>query len=189
MAAVDELSSGKSSLMDFADRQKIRDAITTVVRRRQISLDEMQLVDPHFDEAYRIWTANRSKGLVPTLDEDMQAAIVRIVKSTHIIDVSENEPHTWTFKTIAFLTQVSWEWSSRYRTLGDCPWPAIRKMLIEDYNAVRFSGSPTYHEVTAPAEGVTYRYRRLVLPIADDGRTVDTLLVCINLTDGVGFEA
>jgi hypothetical protein len=62
------------------------------------------------------------------------------------------------------------------RGIADHPSEVYRRMAIEDYGAVAFTGTPAYHHVVALLDFVRYSYSRLILPLADDGRHVNMLM-------------
>jgi hypothetical protein len=53
-----------------------------------------------------------------------------------------------------------------------------RPALRDDLVAVAFTGTPSYHDVAVRWGAQLWRYERLILPAARDGRRVDQLIVC-----------
>lgn len=66
------------------------------------------------------------------------------------------------------------------RALGEMPEGLMRDDAIRDYRAVVTSGAPSYHLISIVEHEVSFSYARLLLPLAQDGRRVDRLIVLIN---------
>jgi hypothetical protein len=66
------------------------------------------------------------------------------------------------------------------RTLGEMPSGFMRDDAIEDYRQVVAAGTPSYHLISLVEKNQSYSYARLLLPLAQDGRRVDRLVVLIN---------
>ena len=66
------------------------------------------------------------------------------------------------------------------RTLGEMPAGLMRDDAIEDYRQVVAVGAPSYQLINLVEKTLSYSYARLLLPLAQDGRRVDRLIVLIN---------
>ena len=62
--------------------------------------------------------------------------------------------------------------------VGDLPSTPYKSALIEDYSSVAWSGTPLYQHVLAQVQSIRYSYSRLLLPLAEDGRKVNILIIC-----------
>lgn len=165
-AAVEEISSSTG-------------AARNVVRRRQIPLDAMQSLDEALHTAYAYWQSKRKGGLLPSRGDIDVLEIAKLIKNTHLIDVHSADPKEWCFRLVGSIIPQTWEWGSGRDKLVDCPWPAYKEMLFQDYGTVKATGVAMYHELVITVDWVEYQYARVVVPLADDGRHVDTLMSCV----------
>lgn len=150
-----------------------------VVKRRQLSLDLMPERDEVLYSAYEYWVSKRDGGLLPSRKDIDILDITRLIKHTHLIDVRDPDPDNWFFRLVGSIIPQSWEWGSGRDKLSDCPWPQYKDMLVQDYGTVKATGAPMYHEIAIRLDWVAYQYSRVMLPFADDGRAVDTLMSCV----------
>ena len=56
----------------------------------------------------------------------------------------------------------------------------MRDEAIADYRQVVATGTPSYHLISLVEKTIAYSYARLLLPLAQDGRRADRLIVLIN---------
>jgi hypothetical protein len=56
----------------------------------------------------------------------------------------------------------------------------MRDEAIQDYRQVVATGTPGYHLINLVEKNISYSYARLLLPLAQDGRGVDRLIVLIS---------
>ena len=56
----------------------------------------------------------------------------------------------------------------------------MRDDAIEEYQQAVAAGTPSYHLISLVEKRLSYSYARLLLPLAQDGRRVDRLIVLIN---------
>jgi len=165
-AAVEEISSSAG-------------AARNVVRRRQLPLEAMASFDEALNTALAYWQSKRHGGLLPSRKDIDVLEIAKLIKNTHLVDVSAADPKEWCFRIVGSIIPQNWEWGSGRDKLIDCPWPAYKDMLFQDYGTVKATGVPMYHELVITVDWLEYQYARVVMPLADDGRQVDTLMSCV----------
>lgn len=156
------------------------DLSANAITRRQVPLDGLADRDELLNFAYEYWQSKRDGGLLPTRDSIDILDLRPVLKITHMVDVTSEVPEDWTFRVVGSVVPRDWDWSSGRPALSACPWPPFKQMLVEDYGSARFTGVPLYHEIAARVDWVEYTYSRIILTLADDGRNVNTLMVCIN---------
>ncbi len=159
-----------------------------VVKRRQLPLEAMVAHDKVLEVAYRYWESKRHGGLLPARREIDVLEIRKLIKHTHLIDVQDSDAKEWRFRVVGSILPPTWEWGSGQDKLSDCPWPPYLEMLLQDYGTVKSTGVPMYHEIAIRVDWVEYRYSRVVLPFAPDGREVDTLMSCVFHRDIADLE-
>ena len=151
-----------------------------VVKRRAVPIKDIAKEDDKLLHVYRYWDAKRKSGLLPARRDIDIVELRPVVGTTHIIDVASKDPGKYKFRLYGTgVRQVEQKLPSQF-LLESLKSRAYRDALKEDYSAVVFSGSPAYHQVVAMLDYVTYSYSRLILPLAEDGREVNMLMVCIN---------
>lgn len=165
------------------------DAGTTrnAVKRRQLPIEALAERDEVLDMAYRYWHSKRREGLLPARNDIDILEVSRIIKHTHLVDVSDENSDLWRFRLTGSVVPQTWPWGVGRDKISDCPWQPYREMLVEDYGTVKFTGAPMYHEIAARVDWVALTYSRIVLPLADDGRKVDNLMSCVVLRDTPGL--
>jgi|GEM_PF-1007593 len=153
------------------------------VKKRQVALSDIEARDEPLHFAYTYWEGKRKGGLLPCRNDIDILDLRPVLKNTHMVDVTNDDPEAWTFKVVSSVVPRDWEWLAGRPALSACPSVPLRTMMVEDYGAARFTGVPTYFEIAARVSWVEYTYSRIILPLSDDGRVVDTLMVCISRRD------
>ncbi len=159
-----------------------------VVKRQQLPIETLPELDEVLHTAYHYWHSLRKEGLLPSRNDIDILEVSKIIKHTHLVDVSSEDPNTWSFRVTGSVVPQTWPWGVGRDKISECPWPPYREMLLQDYGAVKFTGAPMYHQISARVEWVALYYSRIVMPLADDGRSVDTLMSCVVLHDTPEIE-
>ena len=128
-------------------------------QRRRLPLARIAAADPALATVYRYWTQSRDDGLLP-----------RRIR----IDIGKLAPAAG---QVEFLHVSGKHPDFRFRLHGSLVWLDRLRIADDDYAAVAWLGSPLYQSVTRRAS-VAPGYRRLVLPLSEDGRRVSVLAVC-----------
>jgi PAS domain-containing protein len=146
------------------------------VFRRRVSLWEPE--KPKNDRLmglYRYWESLRPEGLLPKrADFDIQH-LRPVLGMTCVVDVSADNPDDYFVRLFGSEIPLGTD-MSRHR-VGDYPSPPYRDMLAQDYKTAREVGAPLYHEIAALIDDKRHSYARLILPFAEDGRSVNQLIV------------
>jgi len=151
-----------------------------VVKRRRLSLSDIPPEDQKLLDAYRYWQSKRVNNLLPARKEIDILNLRPVLGRTHLIDVRTDNPADYRIKLYGSMVPIGRGRDLTNLPIGQYPSRAYSRALIEDYQQVCLTGVPCYQQVVASLDFVPYSYGRLILPLADDGRRVDTLLVCIN---------
>lgn|GEM_PF-1220721 len=108
----------------------------------------------------------------------------------HIVDTRSSNPLGYRFRLWGAVNSYGGGYANR--ALGEMPPGAMREEAVYDYRRVVSSGAPDYHLIRVVENDIAYSYARLILPISEDGRRVDRLIVLINerpLTELAGGAA
>jgi len=135
-------------------------------------------MDPELNLVFEYWNSCRRDGLLPRRKDIDVLQLKPVLGHTHLLDVSAQDPADYRYRL--YGSKVRFD---RFRNLtntrvGDVPSPLYKKTLIEDYSSVTWSGTPLYHHMVVRVQSIRYSYSRLLLPLAEDGRKVNMLIVC-----------
>ena len=151
-----------------------------IVRRRRYPIDQIDETDAALQTALSLWEINGKDGMLPARKDidvlDLRPLIGRI----HLVDVSDPDPANYRFRLFGSAVRFPGDNNYANFAIGAHTSPSFRQALMEDYAAVTFTGTPSYQHVVAMVNFQHYSYSRLILPLADDGRRVDQLMVCIH---------
>lgn len=157
-----------------------------VVRYRYPLDHLMQYEERPIVDLARYWDSLASPYAMPSPREidSLKLCDIDMLMMSHLIDVTSENPEHFNFMLMA--TNMTLDGGRDYTdvSLGEYP-DRIRiysDFLQEDYAEVKRTGKPAYHQVCGIVDGTKRGYTRLILPLANDGRRVDHLLI------GVRFE-
>lgn len=150
-----------------------------IVKRRRMPVREISPEDSKLVAAYNYWESKRRNGLLPSRKDIDVIDLRPVIGKTHIVDVAQENPASFQFRLFGSSVPDVLN-QSPDKMVGDLMSKALQKSVIEDYTAVCFTGAPAYHHVVAMMDFVVHSYARLILPLSDDGRKVDKLVVCVN---------
>lgn len=151
-----------------------------VVKRRNLPIEKFLPGDEKLAKAFAYWEAKRKDGLLPARKEIDVLDLRPLIGWMHLVEVGGREPANYAYRLLGSAVRLNHAPNVNSFRLGDYRPGPYRDSLYEDYSSVAFTGAPSYQQVVAMLAYVQYSYSRLILPMADDGRQVDTLLVCIN---------
>ena len=96
----------------------------------------------------------------------------------HLVDTASSNPAAYRFRLWGAVNSYGGGYANR--SLGEMPEGLMRDEAISDYRRVVGSATPSYHLIDIVENRLSYSYARLLLPLAQDGRRVDRLIVLIN---------
>ncbi len=162
--------------------------IQDVVRRRRVALAEIPPEDAKLAAALAYWQAKRRSGLLPCRKDIDILELRPLIGATHMVDVSDPEPRNYRVRLHGGSVPPDVEKKMHNRPLDQCGSKVMGDTLVEDYGAVAFTGVPSFHQIVMSIDMIRHSYSRLVLPLADDGRKVDSLMVCFNRREFSDFR-
>lgn len=148
-----------------------------IVLRRPQPLSLLPTADPELNQVYQYWATCRSDGLLPKRKDIDVLQLKPVLGHTHLVDVSAQDPADYRYRLYGSKVRLNRFSNYTNTRLGDLPSVTYRNALIDDYSAVAWSGTPLYQNVVARVQSVRYSYSRLLLPLAEDGRRVNMLMV------------
>jgi hypothetical protein len=125
------------------------------------------------------WGSSRTGRRLPSSESLDSLELLNIARGrAHIVDTVSSNPAGYRFRVWGAVNSYGGGYSNR--SLGEMPQGLMRDDAIEDYRRVVAAGTPNYHLINIIENELSYSYSRLLLPLAQDGRRVDRLIVLIN---------
>jgi hypothetical protein len=149
-----------------------------IVLRRPQPLSSLPAGDPELNLVYEYWNGCRNDGLLPRRKDIDVLQLKPVLGHTHLVDVSAQDPADYRFRLYGSKVRLDRFRNYSNTRVGDYPSIPYRTALIEDYSSVAWSGTPLYQHIVARLQSIRYSYSRLLLPLAEDGRKVNMLVVC-----------
>lgn len=123
-------------------------------------------------------SARRGRRLPSTESLDSLELLNIACGRAHIVETGSSNPSGYRFRLWGTVNSYGDGYANR--SLGEMPQGLMRDEAMEDYRQVVAAGSPNYHLINIVENQLLYSYARLLLPLAQDGRRVDRLIVLIN---------
>ena len=96
----------------------------------------------------------------------------------HIVETANSNPSRYRFRLWGAVNSYGAGYANQ--TLGEMPAGLMRDEAMRDYRQVVATGTPRYHLISVVEKNISYSYARLLLPLAQDHRRVDRLIVLIS---------
>ena len=161
------------------DGLAIRTLANDSSRRLTRTLDSISHVDEWIGRVFSMWKQARRGWRLPSNELLGRVDLSSTTRDrAHIVDTSATEPTGYWFRLWGAVN--SYRQGLTNQTLGRMPSGLMRDNAIEDYWEVVTTGVPAYHLIRLTEDQAEYSYARLLLPLANDGRRVDRILVLIN---------
>ncbi len=148
-----------------------------VVRRTQ-PLAILQAEDPDLNVVFEYWRSCSREGLLPQRKDIDVLQLKPVLGHTHLVDVTAQDPMDYRYRLYGSKVRLNRFRNYTNQRVGDLPSAPYRKTVIEDYSSVVWSGTPLYQNIVARLQSIRYSYSRLLLPLAEDGRKVNMLIIC-----------
>lgn len=167
----------------MTQRPRIDVTSTEAASEEQLPLTDLDQ-HPRLDGLYRYWLKKRGDGRrMPArrdmLPEEMREFLGYIV----LIDVTE-PPRRFRFRLVG--TEISSAYGRDMTGLyvDDVTNPAYREMLLDHYGRAAGGGEPVLHRLRfVEWPGKTHELVRLILPLSEDGQTVNMLILISSFGD------
>ena len=133
---------------------------------------------PRLDGLYRYWTGKLGGRRMPARRELPPEEMREFLGYIVLIDVTP-EPRRFRFRLVG--TEISSAYGRDMTGLyvDDLVTSAYREMLQDHYSRATDAGQPVLHRLTfVEWPGKVHELVRLTLPLSDDGKIVNMLMVC-----------
>jgi hypothetical protein len=143
------------------------------------SLASISADDEWLGRLLSFWGTSRRGRRLPSNESLDSLEVLNIASGrAHIVDTTSSTPAGYRFRLWGAVNSYGSGYANR--TLGEMPAGLMRDDAIEDYRQVVGAGVPSYSLIRLVEKTLAYSYARLLLPLAQDGRRVDRLIVLIN---------
>jgi hypothetical protein len=138
----------------------------------------LEIGHPELRELHRHWEARRGERAMPSrADMDPVELPRSLLANLFLVDVEEN-PRRYRYRLVgtALTGVMKRELTGRY--IDEMPL-LFRKFALPAYAEVMERGAPAYREVNAIEALWRIRYKRLLLPLSEDGARINMILGAI----------
>lgn len=162
----------------FGPSLAVAGAASTVEAAGREAAMALEIGHPALRDLYRHWEARRGGRAMPArADMDPVELPRKLLPNLFLVDV-EDSPRRFRYRLVGTeLTAVMRrELAGEY--IDEMPF-LFRKFALPAYAEVMKRAAPTYREINAIEALWRIRYRRLLLPLADDGLRINMILGAI----------
>ncbi len=142
-------------------------------------LDAIAPEDDWLGQLLGFWRGARRPRRLPGNESLDWFELLNIARGrAHIVDTNSSTPTGYRFRVWGAVNSYGGGYANR--ALGEMPAGVMRDEALEDYRQAVSTGAPSYHLIDIVERKSLFSYARLLLPLAQDGRRVDRLIVLIN---------
>jgi len=163
-----------TSAFNEADRIRIAKPAPTEVMVVRLEVEELH--EPEFLQAVVYWHTRRGSKTMPARADLSPADLVKILAKVMLVDVLPQAPH-FHFRVVGTNIADWIKFDATGQTLDAVEPENYRRMLFATYMECVGARTPIAHRILWDSKEVPHRYKRLIMPLAADGRNVDMLLI------------
>jgi hypothetical protein len=157
----------------------IKDEALNYSRRLSRPLGLISSKDEWLGRVLNIWRRGREGSRLPSIMSLDPLELLNIARGrAHLVETGGANSADYRFRLWGTVNSYGKGYAKK--TLGEMPAGPMREDALEDYRGVVATGVPSYQLITHVEGNRPYSYARLLLPLAEDGRHVDELVVLIN---------
>jgi hypothetical protein len=162
-----------------ADRPHVKSRAGDYSERLLRPLASISAADEWLGELLGFWGSARRGRRLPSTESLDSLELLNMARGrAHIVDAASSDPKGYRFRLWGAVNSYGGGYANR--ALGEMPAGLMRDEAIADYRQVVATGAPSYHLISLVEKTNAYSYARLLLPLAQDGRRTDRLIVLIN---------
>ena len=141
-----------------------------------VRIEVEELLEPEFLQAVVYWHTRRGAKLMPARADLNPVDLVKILPKVMLVDVLPQAPH-FHFRVVGTNIADWIKFDATGQTLDAVEPENYRRMLFATYMECAGARTPIAHRILWDSHDVPHRYKRLIMPLASDGRNVDMLLI------------
>lgn len=157
-----------------ADRHRTAKSDNAEVMVVRIEVEDLH--EPEFLQAVIYWHTRRGAKTMPARADLSPADLVKILAKVMLVDVLPQAPH-FHFRVVGTNIADWIKFDATGQTLDAVEPENYRRMLFATYMECVGARTPIAHRILWDSKEVPHRYKRLIMPLAADGRNVDMLLI------------
>jgi hypothetical protein len=152
-----------------------------LIIRREPTDSVVELDDP-LARVLANWRGLRGEGKVPPQRRKLipEDHLQPVMGFAHIVDCSPDDPMNYLFRLFGSRVSLFGDEGFTKRRLADLPDAELAGRTATDYFNVVSKGCPAFHKMKVRVGVRTRSYTRLLLPLTNDQRQTNQLLVCFN---------
>ena len=129
--------------------------------------------------ALNCWTALGGPERVPRKDAFLDDRIAPLYDHGNVSLIDVSDPNPWNFVIVRHSPHRIPQLGKALENtrVSDYPCPMSARALMTEYFLARQYGEPLYHEIEQVIFGYARHYTRLLLPLAGDDGSIDTVFV------------
>lgn len=137
-----------------------------------------EISHPRLRELHQHWEARRGARAMPSrADLDPVELPRQLLPNLFLVDVEE-EPRRFRYRLVGTELTAVMKRELKGLYIDEMPF-LFRKFALPAYAEVMERAAPTYREINAIEALWRIRYKRLLLPLSDDGRRINMILGAI----------
>ncbi len=135
-----------------------------------------QIKQPKLVELYDYWHSKLGGRRYPSRRDIDPTEMKFALGNIDLVEVGY-DPIVFTFRLSGSVIDSNEGFNMQGKTLDEYPLPEHREAIRRTYLEALHSGAPHYEELDRIADGKLHRYGRLILPLSEDGKVIDMLLM------------
>src|ERR1700732_4860267 len=136
--------------------------------------DEIRV--PKLVRLYDFWESKLNGRRYPSRDDIDPLELKFILGNIDLVEVA-GDPVVFLFRLSGSENDRDEGFNMQGKTLDEYPLPEHREAVRKTYLRALSSGEPNYEELDRMNEGKFVRYARLILPLSNDGTTINMLMM------------
>lgn len=170
--------------LPLASKPQSLDFEALLARQSEVLVSRLEVEDlreSEFLQALVYWHIKRAAKPMPARADLSPADLVKVLPKVVLIDALPNHPH---FRyRVCGTNIVDWvKFDATGQTLDTVKPEKYRQMLFATYMECVGARAPIAHRILWNSDDVPHRYKRLILPLSNDGKNVNMLLA-ISITE------
>lgn len=148
---------------------------------RCTTLEFLNFCDPRVRAFYEYWDAKRGRRLMPSRSDIDPAEIVAFLPSIIILDVVSQDPLRLRYRLVGTMEAEARGGDPTGKLVGEAFHGRSAQEVLENYRLIVTRAAPVYDgdyvSLPKPQDGALEEMGTILLPLSDDGHTVNKVVV------------
>jgi hypothetical protein len=147
-----------------------------VIPEGEFPVGMLPIDHPRLGQLYRYWDRQRGERLMPARRDILPEDLGGLLGNLFMVDVVRDDGYTrFRYRLVGTALSAVMDQDLTGRFIDQMPF-LFRKFALPAYREVLRVRRPTYKQTNAFEGWMVIRYKRLLLPLSSDGRTIDIVL-------------